>query len=171
MTAPAPAVETSALSKRYRRTWALQDCSLSIPEGRIAAMVGPNGAGKSTLLRMLAGLTPPTGGRIRLLSVLADGTKISTDYWEVRTTWYDPARHDANFIVLVPSPPGFKRYPNVAAVRSTFGQPARIYDLGRFTIMVWNKNLLATLVPGGPLAPREPPGQSTAQAIPAPGTS
>lgn len=66
MTAPAPAVETSALSKRYRRAWALQDCSFSIPEGRIAALVGPNGAGKSTLLRMLAGLTPPTSGRIRL---------------------------------------------------------------------------------------------------------
>jgi ABC-2 type transport system ATP-binding protein len=64
---PSPAVETIGLSKRYRRTWAIQDCTLSIPAGRIAALVGPNGAGKSTLLRMLAGLTTPTSGEIRIL--------------------------------------------------------------------------------------------------------
>lgn len=66
MMAPPPAVETTALTKRYRRTWALQDCSFSIPEGRVAALVGPNGAGKSTLLRLLAGLISPTSGQIRL---------------------------------------------------------------------------------------------------------
>ncbi|MHB1875211.1 MAG: hypothetical protein ACYCPF_10195, partial [Streptosporangiaceae bacterium] len=112
--------------------------------------------------------TLQTSGRIRLLSVLADGSTISTDYWEMRTDWYQPARNVANFIVLVPSPPGFKRYPNVASVRATFGQPLRIYYLGRFTIMVWNKNLLATLAPGGPLPPRQPAPEPTAQPIPAP---
>ncbi len=112
--------------------------------------------------------TLQTGGRIRLLSVLADGTTISTDYWEMRTDWYQPARHVANFIVLVPSPPGFNRYPNVASVRATFGQPLRIYYLGRFTIMVWNKNLLASLAPGGPLAPRQPAPEPTTQPIPGP---
>ncbi len=65
MIAPAPALETVGLAKRYRRTWALSDCSLALPEGCIAALVGPNGAEKSTLLRMLAGLTPPTSGEIR----------------------------------------------------------------------------------------------------------
>ena len=64
---PTPAVETVALSKRYRRTWAVRDCTLSIPAGRIVALVGPNAAGKSTLLRMLAGLTTPTSGEIRVL--------------------------------------------------------------------------------------------------------
>ncbi|MDA8322132.1 MAG: hypothetical protein M0030_20305 [Actinomycetota bacterium] len=112
--------------------------------------------------------TLQTGGQIRLLSVLADGSTISTDYWEMRTDWYQPARHVANFIVLVPSPPGFKRYPNVASVRATFGQPLRIYYLGRFTIMVWNKNLLASLAPGGPLPPRQPAPEPTTQPIPAP---
>jgi len=64
---PTPAVETVELSKRYRRRWAVRDCTLAIPTGRIAALAGPNGAGKSTLLRMLAGLTTPTGGEIRVL--------------------------------------------------------------------------------------------------------
>jgi ABC-2 type transport system ATP-binding protein len=56
------AIETHELSKRYRRVTALSDCSITVPEGRVCALVGPNGAGKTTLLRMLAGLSRPTGG-------------------------------------------------------------------------------------------------------------
>ena len=57
-------IETSGLGKRYGKHWAVQDCTLSLPEGRIAALVGPNGAGKSTLLRMLAGVTAPSVGDV-----------------------------------------------------------------------------------------------------------
>lgn len=60
-------LETVNLGKRYRRTWGLQDCTLSIPKGRVAALVGPNGAGKSTLLRMAAGLDQPSVGTLRVL--------------------------------------------------------------------------------------------------------
>jgi ABC-2 type transport system ATP-binding protein len=62
-----PVVETSGLTKRYRRVTALSDCTISVPEGRISALVGPNGAGKTTLLRLLAALTAPTGGRAVVL--------------------------------------------------------------------------------------------------------
>jgi ABC-2 type transport system ATP-binding protein len=62
-----PAIETRELSKRYRRVTALRDCSITVPEGRISALVGPNGAGKTTLLRMLAGLARPTSGRALVL--------------------------------------------------------------------------------------------------------
>ena len=58
------ALETTHLSKRYRRTWAVQDCTLAIPTGRIVALVGPNGAGKTTFLHLAAGLLAPTGGSI-----------------------------------------------------------------------------------------------------------
>ncbi len=44
-------LETNGLSKRYGLTWALQDCSLQVPVGRVIGLVGPNGAGKTTLLR------------------------------------------------------------------------------------------------------------------------
>ncbi len=60
-------LETVNLGKRYRRTWGLQDCSLTIPKGRVAALVGPNGAGKSTLLRMAAGLDQPASDRYEFL--------------------------------------------------------------------------------------------------------
>ena len=60
------ALETRDLGKRYRRTWALQNCSLEVPAGRIAALIGPNGAGKSTLLNLAVGLLPPTTGEVRV---------------------------------------------------------------------------------------------------------
>jgi ABC-2 type transport system ATP-binding protein len=56
------ALETTALGKRYGRTWALRDCSLHVPTGRVAALVGPNGAGKSTLLHLAVGLLDPSAG-------------------------------------------------------------------------------------------------------------
>ncbi len=62
-----PAVATSALGKRYGSMWALQECSLVIPQGHVTALVGPNGAGKTTLLRMLACLSNPTAGSASVL--------------------------------------------------------------------------------------------------------
>jgi ABC-2 type transport system ATP-binding protein len=60
-------IETSELTKRYRRVTALSNCTISVPQGRISALVGENGAGKTTLLRLLAGLAAPTAGRIAVL--------------------------------------------------------------------------------------------------------
>ncbi|MEU0485302.1 ABC transporter ATP-binding protein [Streptosporangium sp. NPDC006013] len=60
------ALETEALGRRYRRTWALRDCSAVVPSGRVVALVGPNGAGKSTLLHMAVGLLAPTTGTVRV---------------------------------------------------------------------------------------------------------
>jgi ABC-2 type transport system ATP-binding protein len=65
------AAQTTALGKRYRRTWALRDCCLSIPAGQVTALVGPNGAGKTTLLSILAGLSAPTTGTAAVLGVPA----------------------------------------------------------------------------------------------------
>ncbi|MGW2822961.1 ABC transporter ATP-binding protein [Streptomyces sp. NPDC001443] len=55
------------LGKRYRRRWALSDCTLAVPAGRVVGLVGPNGAGKSTLLRLAVGLIPPTAGEVEVL--------------------------------------------------------------------------------------------------------
>jgi ABC-2 type transport system ATP-binding protein len=60
------ALHATGLGKRYRRTWALRDCSLAIPEGRVVALVGPNGAGKTTLLHLATGLLAPSTGEIRV---------------------------------------------------------------------------------------------------------
>jgi ABC-2 type transport system ATP-binding protein len=57
----------SGLGKRYRRRWALSDCTLEIPAGRVVGLVGPNGAGKTTLLHLAAGLIAPTTGMVEVL--------------------------------------------------------------------------------------------------------
>jgi ABC-2 type transport system ATP-binding protein len=54
------------LGKRYRRRWALTDCTLGIPAGHVTGLVGPNGAGKTTLLNLAAGLLAPTTGTIEV---------------------------------------------------------------------------------------------------------
>jgi ABC-2 type transport system ATP-binding protein len=61
------AIETRGLGKRYRRTWAVRGCDLTVPAGQVTALVGPNGAGKTTLLRILAGLATPTAGTATVL--------------------------------------------------------------------------------------------------------
>jgi ABC-2 type transport system ATP-binding protein len=60
-------IEASGLGKRYRRKWALTDCTLSIPAGYVVGLVGPNGAGKTTLLNLAVGLLAPNAGTIEVL--------------------------------------------------------------------------------------------------------
>jgi ABC-2 type transport system ATP-binding protein len=66
VTAPAPALETTGLGRRFRAIWALRSCTLRVPAGRVTALVGPTGAGKTTLLHLAAGLDRPTTGRIEV---------------------------------------------------------------------------------------------------------
>lgn len=58
------ALEATGLGKRYGRSWALRDLSLSLPAGHVVALVGPNGAGKTTLLHTAMGFLAPTTGDI-----------------------------------------------------------------------------------------------------------
>ena len=84
MTSP---LVTHGVGKRYRRRWALRDCTLTIPERAIVGLAGPNGAGKSTLLGLTVGLLAPTEGAIDVLGrdprrepeVLADVGYVAQD--------------------------------------------------------------------------------------------
>jgi ABC-2 type transport system ATP-binding protein len=72
-------VEASGLGKRYGRAWALRECTLEIPAGRVAALVGPNGAGKSTLLNLAVGLSAPSAGAITVLGGRRAGSPAALD--------------------------------------------------------------------------------------------
>lgn len=61
---PAAAVQTTALTKRYGSTTAVDSLDLTIPTGQILALLGPNGAGKSTTTEMILGLTEPDAGSV-----------------------------------------------------------------------------------------------------------
>ena len=72
-------VEASGLGKRYGGTWALRDCTLEIPAGRVAALVGPNGAGKTTLLNVAVGLSVPSVGAVTVLGGRPAGSPAALD--------------------------------------------------------------------------------------------
>ena len=72
-------IEASGLGKRYGSTWALDECTLAIPAGHVAALVGPNGAGKSTLLNLAVGLAAPTAGLVTVLGGLPPGSPAALD--------------------------------------------------------------------------------------------
>ncbi len=66
-----------------REIQAVRDVSLEVPHGNVLGVVGVNGAGKSTLLRAMAGILPPTRGRIevvgRVSTLLALGVGFKND--------------------------------------------------------------------------------------------
>ena len=72
-------IETHELGRRYGTTWALQECSLTIPAGHLTALVGPNGAGKTTLLNLVIGLSTPSAGNLTVLGDLRPGSLSALD--------------------------------------------------------------------------------------------
>jgi len=65
----AAAIQTCSLTKRYRRTVALDGVTMEVPEGSVYALVGANGAGKTTLIRLLMNIFPPSAGSAAILGV------------------------------------------------------------------------------------------------------
>jgi ABC-2 type transport system ATP-binding protein len=59
-------IEVTGLSKTFGTFTAVHDLSFSVRPGEVLGLVGPNGAGKTTTLRAIAGIIPPTTGRVRL---------------------------------------------------------------------------------------------------------
>lgn len=64
MPVPAPLLETHHLSVHYGARSALHDVTMRVLPGETLGLLGPNGAGKSTLLKSLAGMIPPSHGRV-----------------------------------------------------------------------------------------------------------
>jgi branched-chain amino acid transport system ATP-binding protein len=80
--------EMRGVSVRYDRVLALDDVSIRLEKGEIAALIGTNGAGKTTTLRAICGLKPPQAGEIWF-----DGQRIDT---------LSPAEIVSSGIVMVP---------------------------------------------------------------------
>ena len=67
-------LEVKDLVVRYGPLEALHGVSLSVPDGKLVAVIGSNGAGKTTMLRTISGLLRPAAGTVTLQGrILADG--------------------------------------------------------------------------------------------------
>lgn len=73
-----PAIELAGLTKRFGRVLAVDQLTLTIPQGSTFGLLGPNGAGKSTTIRMLMGMLSITAGEARVLGMDAarDDTRV-----------------------------------------------------------------------------------------------
>jgi ATPase subunit of ABC transporter with duplicated ATPase domains len=81
-----PVLEADGLGLRYRTRWALTDCTLTIPSGRVVGLVGPNGAGKTTLLKLLGGAEQPDTGQV------IEGHGLKLGYYAQEHETLDPER-------------------------------------------------------------------------------
>jgi ABC-2 type transport system ATP-binding protein len=71
LTADVFAVRTEGLTKQFGTRTAVNNVTLTVPEGSVYVLVGPNGAGKTTTFRMILGMLSPTTGSVDVMGVRA----------------------------------------------------------------------------------------------------
>ena len=89
-------------------------------------------------------ITVQTGDQVKVRALLRPS--LARNLWLAKPAWYDPAGQQANFVVFNTTP-GYLFWNPRARAEKLFGRPARVYNVGLFTVMVWDKNLLPE-VPG-----------------------
>ncbi len=101
-------------------------------------------------------MTVDSGNQVQVRYVSRIGDTLVQRPWESESSWYDPAQHDATFLVTPGlasvcspgTPAGWE-----AAGRATFGPPSGTYRVAGFTILVWHRNLLRELTTAAPHGP------------------
>src|SRR6185503_14771724 len=63
------AITIDRVTKRYGKTTALRELSLSVEAGEMFGLIGPDGAGKTTTIRLICGLLPADAGTVRVLEL------------------------------------------------------------------------------------------------------
>ena len=107
--------------------------------------------------------TLASGGAVDVRSVSWYNQDAAPGPYEFDQAWYDPMKHDANFVVLMN--PAVPLDPIADwEVYATFGRPTKVYDFGPYVIMTYDTNLLTDLSPSLPTPSSPPP---PAPAIPA----
>ena len=85
-------IAAEKIGKKFNKEWIFKNFSISIKENQSLAVTGPNGSGKSTLLQLLAGMLPPTEGKIRF----------QTDQLNLPVEeWYQTIAYAAPYLELI----------------------------------------------------------------------
>jgi len=86
-------------------------------------------------------VTVQTGGQVKVRALLKP--TLRPDLWLAKPAWYDPAAQQANFVVLSSTPGFMNNWEPRALISKYFGRPAQVYNVGSYTVMVWDSNILA----------------------------
>lgn len=100
-------------------------------------------------------VTVDTEGRVQVRAVTLDAERPSPYWWEAEQRWYDPRLpgNDARFVLRDTSD---SRSLDRERIIAAFGPPTQEHRVGRYDVMVWDRNLLTGL------APKPPPGDAGA---------
>lgn len=110
-------ITLNQLGKTFGTAMAVEDVSLTVPEGAFLVLLGPSGCGKTTILRMLAGLEHPTQGIIRFGdTVVADAGRGFT---------LEPGRRNAGLVFQ-----SYALWPHMT-VSGNVEWPLRVANLNR----------------------------------------
>jgi hypothetical protein len=88
-------------------------------------------------------VTVDTGGQVKVRALQKN--TMGPYLWLAKPAWYDPASQQANFIVLDGTRSLLSYWEPRAVIAKVFGRPAREYNVGPFTVMVWDGNLLSSI--------------------------
>jgi ABC-2 type transport system ATP-binding protein len=130
-------IEVENLTKRFRKTVAVDDLSFKIREGAITGFLGPNGAGKTTTLRVILGLVHPTAGRATVMGRLYRQLESPTQQVGavLEATDFHPGRSGRNHLRVLAAATGIKRLRveevlEVVDLQDAAGRRAGGYSLG-----------------------------------------
>jgi hypothetical protein len=112
--------------------------------------------------------TLASGETVDVRPVSWEGNYVAGGPYEFEKSWYDPTLHYANFVIVINPPIPIDPIAQWE-IRVSFGKPVHVYQFSRYTIMVFNKNLLTDLVPVLPPPPL--PGSAPASPSPSPSAS
>jgi ABC-2 type transport system ATP-binding protein len=130
-------IEVERLTKRFRKTVAVDDLSFKVREGAITGFLGPNGAGKTTTLRVILGLVHPSAGRATVMGRLYRQLESPTQQVGavLEATDFHPGRSGRNHLRVLAAATGIPRSRveevlQVVDLQGPAGRRAGGYSLG-----------------------------------------
>jgi ABC-2 type transport system ATP-binding protein len=145
-------IEVDHLTKRFRKTVAVDDLSFKVRESTITGFLGPNGAGKTTTLRVALGLVRPTSGSARVLGhpYRALGTPTRQVGAVLEASSFHPGRSGRNHLRVVATASGLprSRVDEVLEIVGLSGDAAR--RVGGYSLGMRQRLSLAAALLGDP---------------------
>jgi ABC-type polysaccharide/polyol phosphate transport system ATPase subunit len=123
----------SFLSRKARQHWALKDVDLRVEPGETLGIIGRNGSGKTTMLRLLAGVSAPSTGRMRVVGTVAPLIGIGVGF-DPELTGRENVRTNGRILGLTPEvlERDFDEIVAFAELEDFIETPVKYYSSGMF---------------------------------------